>query len=129
MPNRGLAFSCALAIVGCTAMQKVEPARFIPEHKPAIVSVWTTPTQVTVVADPHIVGDSLSGTVFEQPWTVPLKGVLKVEANAPSPVKTALFVASSVSAVGVVYLIANGHGSDAPPCFPWLGCNGVKTAP
>jgi len=130
MPRQGLAFAFVFVAGACTSMQRVEPAQFIPQHKPALVSVWTTPHDVTVVADPKIQGDSLSGTVFESPWGVPLKDVVKVEANAPSPTKTVLLVAGSVSAAGALILMTNAHGSsNAQPCLPWLGCNGVKTAP
>jgi len=94
------------------------------------VSVWTGSQQVTIVADPKVKGDTLSGTVFEAPWAVPLKDVLKVEANRPNTAKTILLVAGSASALGAMVFLMNGHGSsDAQPCLPWLGCNGVKTAP
>jgi hypothetical protein len=110
-------------------MRSVEPAQFIPQHKPTVVSVWTAPDRVTVVGDPHIDGDTLRGVVLEAPWAVPLKELIKVEAEGPSPAKTGLLVATTVSAVGVLYLVAGGRGAAKQPCDPEIGCNSVKTAP
>jgi hypothetical protein len=129
MPMRGVAIGVVMAMAGCTGMQSVEPAQFIPQHKPTVVSVWTAPDRVTVVADPNLDGDTLRGVVLEAPWAVPLKEVVRVEAEAPSLAKTGLLVATTISAVGALYLITGGRGAAKPPCDPEIGCNSVKTAP
>ena len=129
MPMRGIATGIVLVTAACTGMRSVEPAQFIPQHKPTVVSVWTAPDRVTVVADPNVDGDTLRGVVLEAPWSVPLKSVIKVEAEGPSAAKTGLLVATTVSVVGVLYLVAGGRGAAKAPCDPEIGCNSVKTAP
>lgn len=112
MRTRYLAVGPVLAWVGlgCTSMQTVEPQRFIPQHKPGSVSVWTTPTDVTIVTDPQIEGDTLSGVVLEERWTVPLKDIVRVEVNAPDHKKTALLIAgTAASALGMVLLVSGSR--------------------
>jgi len=123
MPKQGLALGVALAMVACTSMRRVDPVQFIPQHKPGVVSVWTAPNHVTIVSGPRIVGDTLSGIVFEERWAVPLKDVVRVEAKGPNTAGTVLVVAGSALAVGGVYLEAkSGHGAGLAPCQPGLTC-------
>ena len=64
---------CALGSllgIACTSMRKVEPDRFIPQHRPVSVSVWTAPDTVTFVSDPRIDGDTLRGVVLDAPCVI-----------------------------------------------------------
>jgi hypothetical protein len=120
----------ACSLTACSAIQRVNPAQFIPQHKPAVVSVWTVPDSLTVVSDPSVEGDTLRGVVFDAPWAVPLKDVVRVEAEAPSPARTGLLVAATLSGAAALYLMADGHGTAKTPCNPADGtCNTVNTAP
>lgn len=130
MLRRGLTFGVVLAFGGCTSMRTVQPEQFIPQHNPAVVSVWTRPDDVTIVSDPEVSGDTLKGEVFQTPWAMNFKDIMRVEALTPDGRRTALLIAgSAVSAAGALLLLTSGHGGGAPPCFPWLGCNGVRTSP
>ena len=100
-------------------MRSVEPAQFIPAHKPTRVSVWTKTHELTVVSYPHVDGDTLRGVVLDDPWAMPLKDVARVEARAPDRARTVLFLAgATASAVGVYLLTESGHGAGAVPCEP-----------
>ena len=119
MPKPGLAAGLVLASVACTSLRRVEPAQFIPAHKPTRVAVWTTAHDVTIVSYPKIDGDTLRGVVFDEPWAMSLKDVVKVEAKAPDPARTVLaVVGATASTVGVYLLSASGHGPGRIPCEP-----------
>jgi hypothetical protein len=105
--------------IACTSMRNVEPDRFIPRHKPLSVSVWTAPDSVTVVSDPRIDGDTLRGVVLQAPWAAPLKGIVKVEAVAPDPTKTALLITAAVaSVVGMAIIASSGKQTNGRPECP-----------
>lgn len=117
MPKQPLAFGVVLATVACTGVRTIEPARFIPQHGPATVSVWTTPKTFTIVSYPQIEGDTLSGLVFDERWVVALKDIVRVEAVVPDPRRTALLVAgTAASAVGVFLISSSGRGGGVAPC-------------
>jgi hypothetical protein len=121
MPKRGLAVGLVLASVACTGMRRIEPAQFIPAHKPERVSVWTTAHNVTVVSYPQIDGDTLRGVVFADSWAMPLKNVVKMEVKAPDLAKTWLLLAgATASAVGMYLLSTSGHAAASVPCEPDL---------
>ena len=113
---------CALGSLfglACTSMRTVEPERFIPQHKPMSVSVWTAPDSETVVSDPRIDGDTLRGVVLQAPWATPLKRIVKVRAVAPDPTKTALLVtAAAASVVGMAIVASSGKQSLGRPECP-----------
>jgi len=116
MSKQGLALATVLATFGCTTVQSVQPERFIPEHKPASVTVWTSRDDVTVYS-PRIEGDSLGGVVLEDRWAVPLKDIVRVTARAPDQKKTALLVAGVAASSVVLWLAAtSGHGAGQVPC-------------
>ena len=118
MSKHALALGWLLATAACTGMRRVEPEQFIPVHKPALVSVWVTPDSVTFVSDPRIEGDTLVGVVLEAPWAIPLKDVVRVEAETSDPRRTALLVAgAAASVVGVFLISSSGRGSGTIPCL------------
>jgi hypothetical protein len=116
MPRLRLALGSLIAAMACTSMQRVEPAQFIPAHKPEAVSVWMTPHAVTIVSDPEVLGDTLTGVVFGDRWAVGLKNILRVEASLSSPPRTALLVAGAAASALGVYLLSNGSRSGSIPC-------------
>ena len=121
MPKWGSAVGWMFASVACTGMRQIEPAQFIPAHKPESVSVWTTAHNVTVVSYPRIDGDTLRGVVLTESWAMPLKDVVRVEAKEPDPTRTWLLVAgATASAVGVYLFSTSGHGAGIVPCEPDL---------
>jgi hypothetical protein len=113
-----------LTMIGaaCTSMRPVEPGQFIPAHRPEVVSVWTKPNHVTIVSNPQVIGDTLSGVVLDEPWARALKDVVKVEATRADPARTAILLAgAAASAVGVYLLSNSGHqGVGTIPCPPDL---------
>jgi hypothetical protein len=118
MPSRRFGVACLLA-AGCTSMHNVDPQQFIPAHKPTQVSVWTTRDDVTIVSDPRIVGDSLVGVVYDQPWATPLQRILRVVADAPDRTRTVLLLTGAAGALLTAYLLGNsGKGNGMVPCPP-----------
>jgi hypothetical protein len=117
MRVKALAFALMLAPLGCTSMRRVEPEHFIPNHNLDLVSVWTTRDDVTIVSYPQVRGDTLSGLVFAEPWAMPLKDVVKVEARASDPMRTALFLVGAAASVVGMYLVTHGGRADGViPC-------------
>jgi hypothetical protein len=117
MSRHSLVFGWVLA-AACTGMRRVEPGQFIPAHKPELVSVWTKPDSVTFVSDPRIEGDTLIGVVLQARWAIPLKDVVRVEAETSDPKRTAILVAgAAASAVGVFLMSRSGRGSGEIPCL------------
>src|SRR5579862_6618062 len=129
MTRRTFGVGVVSLLAACNAEQQVDPAQFIPQHKPVVVSVWVRSESATVVSDPSVRNDTLHGTVFDAPWAASLKDIEKVEAAAPSPARTGLLVAAMLSGAAALYFMADGHGTAKPPCDPVIGCNSVKTAP
>src|SRR5579864_2856489 len=111
MRSQRFGATCLLA-VGCTSMHSVDPQRFIPKHKPAEVSVWTTRDDVTIVSDPRIVDDSLVGVVYEQRWATPLDHIVRVVAEAPDRTRTVLLVTGAAGAILTAYLLGNSGKSN-----------------
>ena len=110
-------------------MRSVEPAHFIPERNPATVSVWTAPSKVTIVSQPRIQGDSLAGLVFDQPWTMALKDIVRVEARAPDPARTVLFVTgTAASVVGFALLVGNSSGKQGGGLTAGVNCSSDYSA-
>ena len=100
-------------------MHRVEPAAFIPQYNPSLVSVWTAPNRVTIVSDPQIQGDTLIGTVLQSRWAVSLHDVLRVEAKRSDPTRTALlFAGAAASGVGLYLISTAGRGAGSVPCPP-----------
>ena len=114
--SRGFALGGLLATMACTSLQRVEPAQFIPEHKPDAVSVWTAARSVTIVTYPQVAGDTLSGEVLGERWAVALRDVVRVEATRSSPPRTGLLLAGAAASAVGVYLLSNGRKSSAIPC-------------
>jgi hypothetical protein len=109
--------------LACTAMRTVDPVTFIPRNLPTRVGVWTAPDSLTIVTEPQIVGDSLTGLVFDDHWAVPLQGIVRVEAQAPEPGRTALLLtAGAASLAGLVYALAHA-GAGASGLTPGLNCS------
>jgi hypothetical protein len=103
--------------LGCTSMQTVQPQQFIPLHKPKTLWVWMrSMDSATIVSDPKIEGDTLTGVVFPQtPWTAPLKDIARIDADAPDVKRTVLLVtAAAASAVGVIVLANRGSATPNP---------------
>ena len=124
MRIRNSVVSAVIGAVGCTGMRSVEPARFIPQRNPATVSVWTAPSKVTVVSEPRIQGDSLTGLVFDQPWAMALKDIVRVQARAPDPTRTVIFVTgAAVSVVGFAFFIENNSGKSGGGLTAGLNCS------
>jgi hypothetical protein len=129
MPKRELGLALVLATGACTRMQNIEPGQFIPERKPDRVSVWTRRDSVTVVSNPQIEGDTLSGEVFEERWAMALKDVVRVEAVTPDPTRTVLFaVGATASVLGVYFLAKSGQGIGTIPCGQGLTPNQQQVA-
>lgn len=110
-----------LAAIGCMTVKKVQPADYIPQHKPDVVWVTTTDNAYTPVAQPQIVGDSLKGTWvgLQEPVAISLKEIQSVQARMPSPKRTVmLFSALGVVGGAVVYtlLTAGSSGSTNNGC-------------
>ena len=125
MRNRNWAIGSLLGGValGCTGMRTVEPTRFIPQYEPATVSVWTTRTKYTIVSRPQIEGDTLTGMVFDERWAMALKDIVRVEAVAHDPRRTALLVTgAAASVVGMAFVLANSTGRTSS-LIPGLNCS------
>jgi hypothetical protein len=113
-----------LGLTACTSMRRVDPSEFIPAHNPYRVSVWTLPDRVTILSNPTIVsnpvirGDSLTGTVLDTPWAVALKDVGRVEAQTWDPKRTALLM-GGVAAAGIGLYVAStsARGTTTIPCM------------
>jgi hypothetical protein len=116
MPVRGLALSSLVATMACTSMQRIEPTQFLPAHNPEAVSVWTAPHAVTIVSDPQVLGDTLTGRVFGDRWAVGLKNILRVETSLASPPRTVLLVAGAAASALGVYFMSSGSKSGSIPC-------------
>jgi hypothetical protein len=109
--------------LACTAMRTVDPVTFIPRNVPTRVRVWTAPDSLTIVSEPDIAGDSLTGWVFDDHWAVPLKGIVRVEAQAPEPGRTALLLTvTTASLAGLVYALAKA-GPGGTGLTPGLNCS------
>jgi hypothetical protein len=108
-----------LVTTACTSMRRVEPAAFIPQYNPRLVSVWTADNHVTIVSDAQIQGDTLIGTVLQSRWAVSLHDVLRVEARRADATRTALFFAgAAASGVGLYLISTAGRGAGSVPCPP-----------
>ena len=96
MRNRIAAAGLLLTAAACTSVRDVQPAKFIPQHGPAFVWVTTTSNAVVGIAQPRIDGDTLRGLWVrsQRPVAIPLNGVQTMQAKAPSPVRTAMLVAT-----------------------------------
>jgi hypothetical protein len=129
MPKVELGLALLLTTGACTRMQNVEPGQFIPARKPDRVSVWTRPDSVTVVSNPQIEHDTLSGEVFDEPWAMALKDVVRVEAVSPDPTRTVVFaVGATATVLGVYFLSKSGQGMGAIPCGQGLTPNQQQVA-
>ena len=114
----------------CTSMQPVRPEQFIPAHKPHQVSVWTAQDSALIVENPSIVGDSLVGAVFEAPWRISLRNVVRVEATAADTRRTLLLLAGVVATAAGVYAISsNGSKNNGMVPCPPEGCDNVNGPP
>jgi hypothetical protein len=107
-----------LAAAGCVTLQKVQPAEFLSTHRPEVVWVTTDNNVHTPILQPQIVGDSLQGT--RQYWpprsvAISLKEINYVQAELPSPKRTALLVTLvGATVAGLVYAIATSEGCCSP---------------
>lgn len=116
--------SLLAALLGCTGMRTVEPERFIPERRPAMVAVWTSLTKFTIVSEPAVLRDTLSGVVLGEPWSIALKDVVRVQADAPDATRTALFVTGTAASVfGLALLLGNNSGKSGQTLTPGLNCS------
>ena len=124
MAARAFAVGTVLAALSCMSTQHVQPAQFIPEHRPDAILIWTKDSDVTSVAQPRIDGDTLRGTVtgLQERVAIPLQSIVRAEARAPDPTKTAILATGGVGVAGLVaYLITKSHSSTStqPTCpFP-----------
>jgi hypothetical protein len=121
MRNRIVALSLVLSAIGCTTMQTVPPAQFIPSHHPTFVWVYTSDSEATKVLGPRIDGDTLRGTVagLDEPVTIPLKDIVRTIAKGPDPTRTAVLVAGGIIAgtfVGYAITHASGVSGGSGPC-------------
>jgi hypothetical protein len=114
-----------LVTAGCTAVQKVPAAEFIPSHNPSVVWVTTNDNAFTPVAAPRIEGDSLKGTWsgLQDSVAFSLDQIQYVQAKLPSPKRTVILAAVvGVTVTSAVYSIATagtsgraGVGYECPP--------------
>jgi hypothetical protein len=128
-PNRVPFAGLLLVAAGCVTVQKVQPAEFIPQHKPPMVWVTANDNSYTPVAQPRIEGDSLKGTWagLQEPVAISLQEIQTVQAKLPSPKRTVLLVAVvAASVTGVAYTIATAGNSGDPD---FMGCARVKGTP
>ena len=137
-----VAFAALLpAVTACTAVQRVQPAEFIPKHSPEVVWVTTDNAVHTAVRQPQIVGDaagnaadrdSLQGT--RQDWTqlpiaISLKEINYVQAEVPSPKRTALLVTLvGATVTGLAYAIVTAEGCCSTSNCPVGPAKGTPTS-
>ena len=121
--------SAVAGTIGCTGMRTVEPALFIPQRNPNTVAVWTAPDKMTIVSQPRMQGDSLTGLVFGGPWTMALKDITRVEARAPDPKRTVLLVTgAAASMVGFALLVGSSSGKSGGGLTAGLNCSSDYSA-
>ena len=111
-----------LGTIGCSAVQQVRPAEFIPQHNPKIVWV-TTNNAVVPVVQPQIDGDTLRGSDLEGSVAIPLASIQRVRAKAPAPDRTTL-VAALMVAAGLYVAKLGGFPSGAFVYIPDCHCAG-----
>lgn len=118
--NRFPLVGLLLAVAGCMTVQKVQPAAYIPLHRPAVVWVTTNDHAFVPVSEPHIVGDSLEGTWvgLQEPVAISLSEIQSVQARMPSPKRTIMLVGTlGVISSAVVYtLLTAGNGGVPNAC-------------
>ncbi|HXQ29186.1 MAG TPA: hypothetical protein VN848_07950 [Gemmatimonadales bacterium] len=102
--------------VACTSMQRVQPDQFVPQHRPSIIQVTTSDSDVTTVVEPRIDGDTLRGTVagLQERVAIPLKDIVVARAQAPDGMKTAVLVAGGVMVGGVVAYLLTQQATPPP---------------
>jgi hypothetical protein len=104
-----------LGSAGCASLQRVaDPAKFISEAKPELVYVSYRNRAFLPIAQPHVRGDSLHGTLQGLTYqiAVPLSHVERIDAVQRDNKRTTLLIASMgvVSAAGVYVLTQRSRG-------------------
>jgi hypothetical protein len=115
-----------LAGAACTSVKPVQPAEYIPQHKPSTVWVTYTDNSYVPVDNPTVVGDTLKGTWagLQEPVTIPFSQIQTVQAKMPNKKKTVmLFTVVGLAAAGVAYTVATA-GTEGDPNFK--GCGATK---
>ena len=118
MLNRIAAAGLLLSVLACRSVQDVQPAKFIPQHKPALVWVTTTSSAVLGIAQPRIQDDTVRGmwAGSQRPVAIPLSGVQTMQARAPSPTRTAILVGTlGLVAGGTIWFIVQKNSGPAGP--------------
>ena len=118
MRMRGVVIGVALTAIGCTSIQRVQPAQFVPQRHPQSIMVTTTDSDVTNVMTPQIDGDTLRGTVagLQERVAIPLKDIVTAMAKAPDGTKTAILVGGGVFVSGVVaYMLSTQKNNPVAP--------------
>ena len=120
MQTRYLVLTLALAGMGCTSMQVVQPAEVIPSQHPPYVWLQKANGEIVDVLNPAIVGDHLTGTTSQlgEHFDVPLKDITWVKAREHDKTRTLAATVGGV-AVGSVILVelATQGGASVPqPC-------------
>jgi hypothetical protein len=109
-----------LAAVGCKSVQPVvEPAQYIPAHKPNLVVVIDQDNAEILVADPQMAGDTIKGvwSGVGDPIAMPLDQVQRIDAIQPNKKRTRMLVAV-LAVVGVAggYALAQAIDEDGTAC-------------
>jgi hypothetical protein len=111
--------SLLLAGAACTSVKPVQPAEYIPQHKPATVWVTYTDNSYVPVDNPTIVGDTLKGTWagLAEPVTIPFNQIQTVHAKMPNKKKTfMLFGVVGLAAAGVAYTVSTAGNDGKDGC-------------
>ena len=118
MLNRVAAAGWLLAVPACTTVREVAHARFIPQHRPALVWVTTTSNAILAVAQPQIDGDTLRGTWAgtQTPLAIPLHRVKSVHAKTPARARTVLVVATVGLMAGIMFRPTHSTSAPVDPC-------------
>jgi len=130
IPKRLSLVGMLVVTAGCVTVRNVQPAEFIPQHKPPVVWVTSTDNAFTPVAQPHIDGDTLKGTWagLQEPVAISLSEIKTVQAKMPSPKRTALLATVlTVTVGGAIYSIATAGNSGRVMLYPECGI--VKGTP
>ena len=109
--NRVLWAGLLLAVAGCTTVQPVNPAKYIPQHSPPVVWVTHIDDSFVPVGEPRIVGDSLKGTWYglNELVAFSLKEIQTVQAKTRSPMRTIMLI-SVLGAITIGVVSAGRSG-------------------
>ena len=100
-------------------MQRV-PVNFIPDTRPAVVYLWDDNGVPQAVANPHLSGDTVHGTVLggSRPIAVPLSEVQRVSTVRVNRGRTAFLIGGLTVVSGLITyaVLAQASGDDSGFC-------------